>query len=147
MTDSLLAPFVQSVAPLQVTSPSYDPPCSPRRYTCNTSDCGVDEVSRPLASRRIDETGGVLKHGHNRRPPGIEPLAPPTAPATAERTIQASLSGCHCAVAAQNKVWKKLRAKLGFGGRCSVGGSHRPSRAADITHSRLDPAQGLALGH
>jgi hypothetical protein len=125
INDSLLAAFVQSAAPRHVARSSYDPLCSPLHYTRNSSDCGVGDDSKSLASRRIAETGGVLKHEDNPCPPIIEPLAPPTAPPMSERPFQVSRNGCRFAVAAQSKVWKKLRAKLGFGRRFQVGVNHR----------------------
>ncbi|KAH6604982.1 regulator of g- signaling [Trichoderma cornu-damae] len=102
MNDSLLVPFLESVAaPAAETHHDFHPG-SPKP----SSD-------RTAASSGTDPE--ILTADSDGNSPSVtEPMTPPTTPPTSEWTFNASPGGFHRAVAAHNKGWKKVGAKLGF---------------------------------
>lgn len=102
MNDSLLVPFLESVAPLHVdTTGSHhrlpsgpQSPASPHDVEALTDDSDVNS------------------------PGPLEPMTPPTTPPTTSELLFGHPSVSR-AVAAHNKGWKKMGARLGFNRKSS----------------------------
>ncbi|PNP37923.1 hypothetical protein TGAM01_v210033 [Trichoderma gamsii] len=105
MNDSLLVPFLQSVAAPMADSHHDFHFGSPKASSDRTASSGTD----------LD----VLTVDSDPNSPVTEPMTPPTTPPTSEWTFNTSPGGFHRAVAAHNKGWKKVGAKLGFNRKSS----------------------------
>ncbi|KAM0444263.1 hypothetical protein ACHAPV_010226 [Trichoderma viride] len=105
MNDSLLVPFLQSVAAPMPDSHHDFHFGSPKASSDRTASSGTD----------LD----VLTVESDPNSPVTEPMTPPTTPPTSEWTFNTSPGGFHRAVAAHNKGWKKVGAKLGFNRKSS----------------------------
>lgn len=124
MNDSLLVPFLQSVAPMHLETSGDDGVRSPRFHTHST------------------ELEGLTDDSDGTSPPAMEPMTPPTTPPTSDWGFQASPGGFQRAVAAHNKGWKKVGAKLGFTRRASSRRSTPTSSSAEG-----EPSLGEPSGH
>ncbi|KAK5988712.1 hypothetical protein PT974_10200 [Cladobotryum mycophilum] len=107
MNDSLLLPFLQSVGPLHSDNHSDGSLRSPKFSS-----------RRSTASHGADSEGFTDDSDGN-SPPTMEPMTPPTTPPTSEWGFNTSPGGFQRAVAAHNKGWKKVGAKLGFNRKSS----------------------------
>ncbi|KAL2680709.1 hypothetical protein Neosp_008312 [[Neocosmospora] mangrovei] len=130
MNDSLLVPFLQSVAPMQLDGPS-------------------DEHAR--GSRRSSNSNGRMGAPRLQLPPGMEPMTPPTTPPISEWGFTTSPGGLQRAVAAHNKGWKKMGAKLGFNRKSSrtrsTPTSSHPTPEADWTDEDSQEDQSPESSH
>ncbi|KJZ78874.1 hypothetical protein HIM_01647 [Hirsutella minnesotensis 3608] len=108
MNDSLLVPFLQSVAPLH--HGSEERARSPRHRSSNSTGRSFGQPSRSATG----DSDGLTDDSDSNSPTGHEPMTPPTTPPTSEYTFNSSPGGFHRAVAAHNKGWKKVGAKLGL---------------------------------
>lgn len=127
MNDSLLVPFLESVAPLHVdTASSYHRvptgPHSPASIEGLTDDSDVNS------------------------PGPLEPMTPPTTPPTTSELLFSHPSVSR-AVAAHNKGWKKMGARLGFNRKSSSRKSTPTSSttAADSDLSVSDTSHSNSL--
>lgn len=102
MNDSLLVPFLESVAPLHIEH-GDEQVRSPRSHT----------TSRSRGSQHI-ELEALTDDSETNSPSTAEPMTPPTTPPTTDWGFNASPGGLQRAVAAHNKGWKKVGEKLGF---------------------------------
>jgi hypothetical protein len=102
MNDSLLVPFLQSVA-APTTEGHHD-------FHLGSPKASSD---RTAASSGTDQDALTVDSDGNSHV--TEPMTPPTTPPTSEWTFNTSPGGFHRAVAAHNKGWKKVGAKLGLG--------------------------------
>ncbi|KAM4066958.1 regulator of G protein signaling domain-containing protein [Hirsutella rhossiliensis] len=124
MNDSLLVPFLQSVAPLNGGS-GEERARSPRHRSRNSGGRAVGQLSRS-ATIEADE---FTDDSDSNTPPAQEPMTPPTTPPTSEYTFNSSPGGFQRAVAAHSKGWKKVSAKLGLG-RKGFGRRSTPSTSS-----------------
>ncbi|KAF7547295.1 hypothetical protein G7046_g9047 [Stylonectria norvegica] len=127
MNDSLLVPFLQSVAPPQFES--LEDHARSSRYH-HHSKMGV-------ANRSTTSVRGVDSDTDDsdcNSPTAMEPMTPPTTPPTSEWAFSTSPGGFQRAVAAHNKGWKKMGAKLGFN-RESENGWNRTFDAGRVGES------------
>lgn len=106
MNDSLLVPFLQSVATTM--------PDSHHDFHFGSPKASSD---RTAVSSGTDLDALTVESDPNS--PVSEPMTPPTTPPTSEWTFNTSPGGFHRAVAAHNKGWKKVGAKLGFNRKSS----------------------------
>ncbi len=112
MNDSLLVPFLESVAPLHVEA--EEQVRSPRSHT----------TSRSRTSQSL-EFDSLTDDSEGNSPSTNEPMTPPTTPpTTSDWAFNASPGGLQRAVAAHNKGWKRVGEKLGFTRKAS---SRRPN--------------------
>lgn len=113
MNDSLLVPFLESVA-AQAEHHAHE--SAPRRLSNN----GRPGFSfRSATSMHPIETECLTDDSDCNSSPATEPMTPPTTPPTSEWTFTTSPGGLQRAVAAHNKGWKKMGAKLGFNRKSS----------------------------
>ncbi|KAL6414026.1 hypothetical protein AUP68_03559 [Ilyonectria robusta] len=111
MNDSLLVPFLESVAPMQLDGPSDESARSPRFASHNRMSGPI----RSTTSMQGLESDSLTDDSDCNSPPAMEPMTPPTTPPTSEWTFNNPSPGSlQRAVAAHNKGWKKMGAKLGF---------------------------------
>lgn len=129
MNDSLLVPFLESVSSLSLDAPAHQRSPKYPPYL---------DVSRVAGGSRSTSTGqfeseGLTDDSDGYSPPAMEPMTPPTTPPTSTDWGNSS-GGLQRAMAAHNKGWKKVGAKLGFKPKASA---KRPaptsSTASDAT--------------
>ncbi|RCI10613.1 hypothetical protein L249_4268 [Ophiocordyceps polyrhachis-furcata BCC 54312] len=131
MNDSLLVPFLQSVAPLHYSGSRDDNACPPRHQSQNNA-------ARATGTPVRIETEGLTDDSDSNSPTLLEPMTPPTTPPTSEYTFNTSPGGLQRAVAAHSRGWKTLGAKLGFN-RKSVNRRSTPSGTDfDATFTEAD---------
>jgi len=128
MNDSLLVPFLESVAPVQLDTPNEDHLRRSRDLTSTIKN--VVPRLRSATSLHALESEGLTDDSDGNSPPSMEPMTPPTTPPTSEWGFSASPGGFHRAVAAHNKGWKKVGEKLGFGRKSH---SRRPTPTSSST--------------
>ncbi|KAK0390065.1 hypothetical protein NLU13_3638 [Sarocladium strictum] len=127
MNDSLLVPFLESVAPLHVdtTSPHHRLQAGPHS---------------PASGHDVD----ALTDDSDINSPGpLEPMTPPTTPPTTSELLF-SHSSVSRAVAAHNKGWKKMGARLGFNRKSSTRKS-TPTSSSAAAHSDVSHIDQLSL--
>ncbi|KAL7806223.1 PAK-box protein [Trichoderma aethiopicum] len=107
MNDSVLVPFLQSVAASAADLHHDFHLASPKA----SSDRSAASMGTDSDTLTADSSGTS--------PSITEPMTPPTTPPTSEWTFAASHGGFHRAVAAHNKGWKKVGAALGFNRKSS----------------------------
>ncbi|KAF4972799.1 hypothetical protein FSARC_699 [Fusarium sarcochroum] len=112
MNDSVLVPFLQSVAPMQLDGPAEEHGRGSRRSSNSNARMGAPV--RSMNSMHHIEPDSLTDDSDCNSTPGMEPMTPPTTPPTSEWTFTTSPGGLQRAVAAHNKGWKKMGAKLGF---------------------------------
>ena len=113
MNDSLLLPFLQSVAPVQPTG-QVEEQFAPKRRSDPSQPC------RPTLATSVADLEGLTDDSDSNSPSAAEPMTPPTTPPTSEYTFNASSpGGFQRAMAAHNKGWKRVGAKLGFNRKAS----------------------------
>ena len=144
MNDSLLVPFLQSVAPLQLASPSEERAGSPRRRSQNSGSRGSGHAVRSSTYHTVD-SDGLTDDSDSNSPAALEPMTPPTTPPTSEYTFNTSPGGFQRAVAAHNKGWKKVGAKLGFSRKGSSRRSMPTSSSVDRDTSMAEARHGHAF--
>ncbi|KAH7241743.1 hypothetical protein BKA59DRAFT_529450 [Fusarium tricinctum] len=149
MNDSLLLPFLQSVAHMQLDGTAEDHGRGSRRSSNSNTRMGAPV--RSMNSVHHTESDSMTDDSDCNSTPGMEPMTPPTTPPTSEWTFTTSPGGLQRAVAAHNKGWKKMGAKLGFNRkRSQVVSLPESSNGADWTHDisqeTLEP-EGTYLGH
>lgn len=115
MNDSLLVPFLQSVAPLQQANCHNGGHGQHHRQFRHTNHL----FRQPRRSAAISPSAEfeVYSDGSDSHLPSafsVESMTPPTTPPT-EYTFNSSPGGLQRAMAAHNKGWKKVGEKLGFG--------------------------------
>ncbi|KAJ3455351.1 hypothetical protein MRS44_013951 [Fusarium solani] len=137
MNESLLVPFLQSVAPMQLDEPSGETIYEPRRPSNTNSRIGAPV--RSMNSMHHIEPDSLTDDSDRNSPPAMEPVTPPTTPPTSEWAFITSPGGLQRAVAAHNKGWKKMGAKLGF--------NRKSSRTRSIPTSSYPAREGLHLHH
>ncbi|KAG5952257.1 hypothetical protein E4U53_001334 [Claviceps sorghi] len=113
MNDSLLVPFLQSVAPPQQTHATDDHGQHHRRRSRNTSQFS-EQPRRSLAFSHSADFDSLTDDSDSNSPSSAEPITPPTTPST-EYSFNTSPGGFQRAMAAHNKGWKRVGEKLGFG--------------------------------
>ncbi|KAL6852221.1 PAK-box protein [Trichoderma novae-zelandiae] len=106
MNDSVLVPFLQSVATSAADLHDFHL-ASPKA----SSDRTPASIATDPETLTADSSGNSSSV--------TEPMTPPTTPPTSEWTFTASHGGFHRAVAAHNKGWKKVGAALGFNRKSS----------------------------
>ncbi|KAI8662789.1 RGS domain-containing protein [Fusarium sp. Ph1] len=137
MNDSLLVPFLQSVAPMQLDGPSDEHARGSRRSSNSNSRMGAPV--RSMNSMHHIESDSMTDDSDCNSPPGMEPMTPPTTPPISEWGFTTSPGGLQRAVAAHNKGWKKMGAKLGF--------NRKSSRTRSTPTSSHPAPEGLHLHH
>ncbi|KAG6040190.1 hypothetical protein E4U41_001332 [Claviceps citrina] len=142
MNDSLLVPFLQSVAPLQQASQNDDHSQHHRRRSRHTSQFS-DQLRRSVALNHSADFENLTDDSDSNSPSSAEPITPPTTP-PAEYAFNTSPGGFQRAMAAHNKGWKRVSEKLGFSRKAA-------SRRITPTSSSLsdhDAGSGeSSLGH
>lgn len=119
MNDSLLVPFLQSVAPMQLDGPSDEHARGSRRSSNSNSNSRMGAPVRSMNSMHHIESDSLTDDSDCNSPPGMEPMTPPTTPPISEWGFTTSPGGLQRAVAAHSKGWKKMGAKLGFNRKSS----------------------------
>ncbi|RDA87619.1 hypothetical protein CP532_2113 [Ophiocordyceps camponoti-leonardi (nom. inval.)] len=109
MNDSLLVPFLQSVAPLHYSASREDSACPTQHQSQNNAGRAIGTLSRTEPEGLTDDSDS-----NSPSPLALEPMTPPTTPPTSEYTFNTSPGGLQRAVAAHSRGWKTLGAKLGF---------------------------------
>lgn len=138
MNDSLLLPFLQSVAPLHLTTHNDDSSSQHNYHQSQSSGHRLDQPRRSVASPHSADFDSSTDDSDSNSPIGTEPMTPPTTPPTSEYTFNASPGGFQRAMAAHNKGWKKVGEKLGFSRKASS----RRSTPTSSSNSDYDPALG-----
>ncbi|PHH82366.1 hypothetical protein CDD83_3295 [Cordyceps sp. RAO-2017] len=123
MNDSLLVPFLQSVAPLHNANSNEESPRSPRHSAGRATGL-------PTTTAAQADSEGLTDDSDSNSPTALEPMTPPTTPPTSEYTFNTSPGGFQRAFAAHSKGWKKVGAKLGFNRKAS---SRRPTPSSSST--------------
>lgn len=132
MNDSLLVPFLQSVCPMQLEG-SADAHARSPRFLPHLS---VHQAGGSVHVTQTHESEGLTDDSDGNSPPTTEPMTPPTTPPTAEWSFGASSpGGFQRAVAAHNKGWKKMGAKLGFSRKSS---SRRTTPTSSTSGADID---------
>lgn len=144
MNDSLLVPFLQSVAPLHLSHQADDQNQYPRRRS-QTSGSRSDQPRQETMSPRTADLDTLTDDSDTNSPSANEPMTPPTTPPTSEYTFNASPGGFQRAMAAHNKGWKKVGAKLGFTRKASSRRSTPTSSTSDYDAALGDPSHGHPL--
>lgn len=126
MNDSLLVPFLESVAPLHV----------------DTSVHGSHSRGpQSPASGHIADVEGLTDDSDANSPGPMEPMTPPTTPPT---TSEFLFSHTSRAMAAHNKGWRKMGARLGLSRKgnsrkstptSSTSGADKDSSSGNVSHS------------
>jgi hypothetical protein len=144
MNDSLLVPFLESVAPIQLETPPTNEDHLRRSRDLTSTIKNVVPRLRSATSLHALESDGLTDDSDGNSPPSMEPMTPPTTPPTSEWGFTASPGGFHRAVAAHNKGWKKVGEKLGFGRKAN---GRRPTPTSSTTDSDIsnDPLQQQTL--
>jgi len=109
MNDSLLVPFLESVSTLSLDATAHER--SPK-YPPYLDVGRVGGGSRSASTGHF-ESEGLTDDSDGYSPPAMEPMTPPTTPPTSSEWGNNS-GGFQRAMAAHNKGWKKVGAKLGF---------------------------------
>lgn len=104
MNDSLLVPFLESVAPLHVDT--------------NASHHRMPSGPQSPSSGHVADVEALTDDSDVNSPGPLEPMTPPTTPPTASELLFGHPSVSR-AVAAHNKGWKKMGARLGFNRKSS----------------------------
>ena len=112
MNDSLLVPFLESVSPMNLDSPEQGQARSPQYPPY--LDVGTGVGSSPYSSTHAFDSEGLTDDSDGNSPPPMEPMTPPTTPPTPPDWGTSSSGGLQRAMAAHNKGWKKVGAKLGL---------------------------------
>jgi hypothetical protein len=130
MNDSLLVPFLESVAPLHV----------------DTSSSHHRLPAGPHSPASGHDVEGLTDDSDVNSPGPMEPMTPPTTPPTTSELLFSHPSVSR-AVAAHNKGWKKMGARLGFNRKSSNRKSTPTSSntAADSDISVSDVSQTNSL--
>lgn len=140
MNDSLLVPFLESVAPVHVEHGDHpmQSPKSPALSSAtrsHSSVAGSRHSRHGLSSLLHTESDNLTDDSEGMSPSTTEPMTPPTTPPTTDWGAQTSI-GLQRAVAAHNKGWKKVGQKLGFTRKAS-------SRESNASSSRdTDTSRG-----
>ncbi|KZZ94879.1 regulator of G-protein signaling [Moelleriella libera RCEF 2490] len=127
MNDSLLVPFLQSVAPLSHGCQS-DASIQHHRRGSQNAGSFTEHSGRPVASPHSADFDSLTDDSDSNPPSAAEPMTPPTTPPTSEYTFNTSPGGFQRAMAAHNKGWKKVGEKLGLSRKA-------PSRRSTPTSS------------
>ncbi|KAH7311760.1 RGS domain-containing protein [Stachybotrys elegans] len=143
MNDSLLVPFLESVTPLHVDIPSED-------YLQHLPMQPVGSRSavarlRSTSSSQAQDSEGLTDDSDANSPSATEPMTPPTTPPTSEWGFHTSPGGFQRAMAAHNKGWKKVGAKLGFNRKPTVRRATPTSSTADSDGSTSEQYQNNSL--
>ncbi|KAG5983297.1 hypothetical protein E4U55_000324 [Claviceps digitariae] len=142
MNDSLLVPFLQSVAPLQQAYSVDDHDQHHHRWSRNVSQLS-DQPRRSVAFSHLADYESLTDDSDSNSPSSAEPMTPPTTP-PAEYTFNTSPGGLQRAMAAHNKGWRKVGEKLGFGRK----GSSRRTNPTSSSLSDYDAhCQESSHGH
>ncbi|KID90690.1 regulator of G-protein signaling [Metarhizium guizhouense ARSEF 977] len=144
MNDSLLVPFLQSVAPLHFMGQNDDSSHhhhQQRRRSQNTAQ-HPDQPRRSVASPHSADFDSLTDDSDSNSPSGPELMTPPTTPPTSEYTFNSSPGGFQRAMAAHNKGWKKVGEKLGFSRKTSSRRSTPTSSSSDYDAALGEPSHG-----
>lgn len=128
MNDSLLVPFIQSVTPLQLDMPSHE-------GAHIASQGRIASTSRSGSSANANELDCLTDDSDCNSPQSVEPMTPPTTPPTSDWAFNPSPGGLQRAVAAHNKGWKKVGARLGFNRKSS---SRRSTPSSTTSSAEVD---------
>ncbi|KAG4280242.1 hypothetical protein FPRO06_11575 [Fusarium proliferatum] len=101
MNDSLLLPFLQSVAPMQLDGPVDEHGRGSRRSSNSNTRMGAPV--RSMNSMHHTDPESLTDDSDCNSTPGMEPMTPPTTPPTSEWAFTTSPGGLQRAVAAHNK--------------------------------------------
>ena len=104
MNDSLLVPFLESVTPLHVDTSAHP------QHGRQSRSAGSQS---PASSGNVADVEPLTDDSDVTSPGSLEPMTPPTTPPTTSELLFNHAS-VHRAVAAHNKGWKKVGARLGF---------------------------------
>ena len=156
MNDSVLFPFIESVAPhystTQAEDDAYDGREGRSRIRSVRDGAGSsEETSRSpkfLPQLSVGRSGNSRSNSSSAEaadregltddsasvgsPPGTEPMTPPTTPPTSDWAFSTSPGGLQRALAAHNSGWKKVGAKLGLSRK------GRPPKRSNPTSSGPD---------
>ncbi|KAF5670680.1 AGA1-like protein [Fusarium denticulatum] len=102
MNDSLLLPFLQSVAPMQLDGPVDEHGRGSRRSSNSNTRMGAPV--RSMNSMHHTDPESLTDDSDCNSTPGMEPMTPPTTPPTSEWAFTTSPGGLQRAVAAHNKA-------------------------------------------
>ncbi|GKU01100.1 transcription factor [Fusarium langsethiae] len=115
MNDSLLVPFLQSVAPMHVDGSAEEHGRGSRRSSNSNTRMGAP-VRSMNSMHHHPEPESLTDDSDCNSTPGMEPMTPPTTPPTSEWAFTTSPGGLQRAVAAHNKGWKKMEETHETGG-------------------------------
>ncbi|KAL7948184.1 PAK-box protein [Trichoderma barbatum] len=133
MNDSVLVPFLQSVA-TTATEFHHDFHLGSPKASSDQTTASNGSDTEPLTA----DSDGVS-------PSASEPMTPPTTPPTSEWTFSATHGGFHRAVAAHNKGWKKVGAKLGFNRKSSHRRTTPTSSGPESGESSFNPSSNSSF--
>ncbi|CAG1983546.1 unnamed protein product [Fusarium graminearum] len=111
MNDSLLVPFLQSVAPMHVDGSTEEHGRGSRRSSNSNTRMGAP-VRSMNSMHHHHEPESLTDDSDCNSTPGMEPMTPPTTPPTSEWAFTTSPGGLQRAVAAHNKGWKKMGSQV-----------------------------------
>ncbi|GAO14880.1 uncharacterized protein UV8b_05043 [Ustilaginoidea virens] len=129
MNDSLLVPFLQSVAPTPQICQNEELAQDHRRRSRHLG-LQADQPRRSAASPHSD-FDSLTDDSDSNSPFSSEPMTPPTTPPTSEYIFNTSPGGFQRAVAAHSKGWKKVGQKLGFSRKATSRPTPTSSSASD----------------
>ncbi|GAB1313081.1 hypothetical protein MFIFM68171_03291 [Madurella fahalii] len=166
MNDSVLGPFLASVAPpvdeatgtevpdprhgrsrlrlhRESSSTSEDSSRSPKSGflpMLNIAWAGEPKSSASSSSDPAEREDGLTDDNANTPSPtgGHEPMTPPTTPPTSDWAFSTSPGSFQRAITAHNNSWKKMGAKLGLG-RKARSKSSSDASTSDASQSRSNP--------
>ncbi|OAQ71151.1 regulator of G-protein signaling [Pochonia chlamydosporia 170] len=142
MNDSLLVPFLQSVAPIYPTVQNDDDSQYNHRRRSQNNSHRSDQPRRSVTSPHSADLDSLTDDSDSNAASGAEPMTPPTTPPTSEYTFNSSPGGFQRAMAAHNKGWKKVGEKLGFSRKASSRRSTPTSSSASDYDAALgEPSQ------
>jgi hypothetical protein len=118
MNDSLLVPFLESVAPHPLETPPTNEDHFRRSRDLTSTIKNVVPRLRSATSLHALESEGLTDDSDGNSPPSMDPMTPPTTPPTTSELLFGHPSVSR-AVAAHNKGWKKMGARLGFNRKSS----------------------------
>lgn len=161
MNDSVLVPFLASMAPLQADYAVEDDQDAriSRWRSRQTED---DESSRPPKAFFPALGGGRRNEGQSRSissssteavdradllddrgshsSPSLEPMTPPTTPPTSDWGFPSPPGSLQRAISAHNSGWKKMGAKLGLGKKGRTSPPSNPGQDAYHSDTAGDPS-------
>jgi hypothetical protein len=162
MNDSVLVPFLESLAPTLADSPREESATDskPSRTRLGMSKETVKPVEEPNQSPKSSfrpllglgrssghrststltesaDTEMVTDEASSGSTPGAEPMTPPTTPPTSDYTFSTSPTALQRAISGNS--WKRVGAKLGIGKKNKAARRSKQNLATSTTITEVDP--------